>query len=128
LLRGADVIYDTVGSAQSQEVGIRVAGPRAPIVITGVGRPARFEWTPLYFKEVELIGSNAFGVEEVGGLKLHAMEHYVRLVDQERLDLSPLITHRFRLEQYQEAFVTLHTKGRHGVVKAVFDLESAGGA
>jgi threonine dehydrogenase-like Zn-dependent dehydrogenase len=127
LLRGADVIYDTVGSAQSQEVGVRVAGPRAPIVITGVGRPARFEWTPLYFKEVELIGSNAFGVEEIGGLRLHAMEHYLRLVDQRQLDLSPLITHRFRLEQYEEAFVTLHTKGRHGVVKAVFDLGPAAG-
>ena len=30
--------------------------------------PARFEWTPLYFKEVKLIGSNAFGVEEYDGV------------------------------------------------------------
>jgi threonine dehydrogenase-like Zn-dependent dehydrogenase len=122
LLRGADVVYDTVGTAETQEVGIRVANPHAAIVITGVGMPERFEWTPLYFKEVRLLGSNAFGVEEVRGSRRHAMEHYLSLVAQERLDLSSLITHRFRLEQYKEAFVTLHTKGRHQAVKAVFDF------
>jgi len=68
---GVDVIYDTVGTAETLEIGVRVANSRAPIVITGVGAPARFEWTPLYFKEVELLGSNAFGVEEVRGARLH---------------------------------------------------------
>ena len=125
LLRGVDVIYDTVGTAQSLEVGVRVATSRAPIVITGVGVPARFEWTPLYFKEIRLLGSNASGIEELGGTRQHAMEHYLQLVAQGSFDLSSLITHRFRLEQYKEAFVTLHTKARHRVVKAVFDFESA---
>lgn len=122
LLRGVDVIYDTIGSAESLEVGIRVAAPRARIVITGVGVPERFEWTPHYFKEISLVGSNAFGVEEYGGERLHAMEHYLRLVAQGKLDLAPLITHRFRLEQFQEAFVTLHSKARHRAVKAVIDF------
>jgi len=125
LLRGVDVIYDTVGTAESLEVDVRVATSRAPIVVTGVGMPARFEWTPLYFKEVRLLGSNAFGVEELAGARQHAMEHYLRLVAQGAFDLSSLVTHRFRLEQYQEAFVTLHTKARHRVVKAVFDFELA---
>ncbi|MGQ9585815.1 MAG: hypothetical protein ACUVXG_10490 [Anaerolineae bacterium] len=87
-----------------------------------MGVPARFEWTPLYFKEVALVGSNAFGVEELDGVRLHAMEHYLRWVEQGRLDLAHLITHRFRLPAYQEAFLTMHTKASHGAVKAVFDL------
>ncbi len=122
LLRGVDVIYDTIGSAESLEVGVRVACPRAPVVITGVGLPARFEWTPLYFKELSLLGSNAFGLEDYGGERLHAMEHYLRMVEQGKLDLSPLITHRFRLEQFREAFITLNSKARHRAVKAVFDF------
>jgi threonine dehydrogenase-like Zn-dependent dehydrogenase len=125
LLRGVDVIYDTVGSAETLEAGVRITNPRARIVVTGVGVPARFEWTPLYFKEIVVVGSNAFGVEQVEGAERHAMEHYLRLVEQERLDLSPLITHRFRLDQFQEAFLTMHHKGRHQVVKAVFDFGSA---
>ena len=35
------------------------------LVISGVEPPGRFEWTPLYFKELRVIGSNAFGIEEV---------------------------------------------------------------
>jgi threonine dehydrogenase-like Zn-dependent dehydrogenase len=122
LLRGVDTIYDTVGTAETLELGVRVANPRAPIVITGVGAPARFEWTPLYFKEVKLMGSNAFGVEEVEGVRLHAMEHYLRLLAQGRFDPTPLVTHHFRLEQYRQAFLMMHSKARYRVVKAVFDF------
>lgn len=121
LLRGVDAIYDTVGSAETLEVGIRVAGPRAPVVITGVGTPARFEWTPLYFKEIALLGSNAFGIEELGSVRIHAFEHYLRLLEAGGQDLSSLITHRFRLEQFREAFLVLHNKAGHNAVKAVFD-------
>ena len=122
LLRGVDVIYDTVGTADTLEVGVRVADPRARIVITGVGAPSRFEWTPLYFKEVELVGSNAFGLEEVEGARSHAMEHYLRLVAEGRTEPSSLITHRYRLDQYREAFLMTHAKARHRTVKAVFDF------
>jgi threonine dehydrogenase-like Zn-dependent dehydrogenase len=122
LLRGVDVIYDTVGTPQTLAVGVRVANPRAPIVITGVGAPARFEWTPLYFKEVELIGSNAFGIEEVGGVRAHAMEHYLRLVAEGAVRPLPLITHHVSLDQYRDAFLMMHSKARHRAVKAVFDF------
>ncbi|MDP3766384.1 MAG: alcohol dehydrogenase catalytic domain-containing protein, partial [Dehalococcoidia bacterium] len=63
LLKGVGVIYDTVGSPASVELALRVAGPRSKIVVSGVEAPRRFEWTPLYFKEVSIVGSNAFGVE-----------------------------------------------------------------
>ncbi len=121
-LRGVKVVYDTVGTAETLEVGVRVTDPCARIVITGVGAPKRFEWTPLYFKEVELVGSNAFGVEEVDGIRAHAMEHYLRFVSEGRVDPSRLITHRFRLDRYREAFLMMHAKARHGAVKAVFDF------
>ncbi len=61
------VIYNTVGTAESIEVSIRIAGPRSTVVLSGVDTPARFEWSPHYFKEVNLVGSNAFGVEEWNG-------------------------------------------------------------
>ena len=101
-----------------------MAAPRANIVVTGVDKPARFEWTPLYFKEINVAGSNAFGVEKFEGETSHAMEIYLRLVAQKRLDPARLITHRFRLEQYQKAFIVGREKKKHHTVKAVFDFES----
>jgi threonine dehydrogenase-like Zn-dependent dehydrogenase len=123
LLRGVDVIYDTIGSPESFEIGVRVARPRAKIVVTGVDKPARFEWTPLYFKEIALVGSNAFGVENFEGASLHAMEIYLHLLAQKKLDTARLITHRFRLDQYQDAFVVGRQKQRHRTVKVVFDFQ-----
>jgi threonine dehydrogenase-like Zn-dependent dehydrogenase len=127
LLRGVDVIYDTIGSPESFEIGVRVARPRASIVVTGVDQPARFEWTPLYFKEIALVGSNAFGVESFEGRSLHAMEIYLQLLAQKRLDTQRLITHRFRLEQYQDAFVVGRQKQNHRTVKVLFDFQKSEG-
>ena len=124
LLRGVDVIYDMVGSAESLEVGVRIANSKAPIVVAGVAMPARFEWTPHYFKEINLIGSNAFGIEEYGGVRLHGIEHYLRLVEKDELDLTALITHRFPLERYRDAFLALRSKARHGAVKGVFEFDA----
>lgn len=125
LRQGVDIIYDMVGSPESLAVGVRVTNPRGRIVISGVDRPARFEWTPLYFKELQLIGSNAFGVEEWNGVRQHAMAHYLQWAAEGRFDLAPMITQRFRLAQYQAAFVTAQRKGVHQAIKVVFDLASA---
>ena len=123
LMRGVDVIYDTVGSPETFEVGLRVAGPHARHVVTGVAIPARFEWTPHYFKEIELIGSNAFGVETFEEQRLHSMEIYLDLLAEGRLELPDLITQRYRLDQFQAAFLATHDKVKSGAVKAVIDFD-----
>ncbi len=123
---GVDVVYDSIGSAATLEAGLRVARPRSRIVITGVSKPKRFEWTPQYFKEIELVGSNAFGVEEFEGRRAHAFEHFFDLLASGRLSLPQLVTHRFALDDYREALLTAKQKGRNGAVKAVFAFPPAG--
>jgi threonine dehydrogenase-like Zn-dependent dehydrogenase len=119
---GVDVIYDSVGSAESLEVSVRIAKGRARIVVTGVEMPKRFEWTPLYFKEIALVGSNAFAVEEHEGRRQHAMEWYFEFLRTRRTDLTPIITHRYRLEAYKEAFLTCWHQGRTQAVKVLFEF------
>ncbi len=87
-----------------------------------VSSPARFEWTPWYFKELRLIGSNAFGVEEVDGRRQHGIAHYLDLVTQGRVDLGGMLTHTFPLDRSLEAFTTLVTQGETGAVKVAFDF------
>jgi threonine dehydrogenase-like Zn-dependent dehydrogenase len=125
---GVDVIYDTVGLAETLEVGIRITRPRGAIVITGVEMPERFEWTPLYFKEIHLIGSNAFGFEDFAGERKHAFEIYFDLVKTKRIDVTPILTHRFVLEDYREAFLACLEQGKSGAVKVLFDYDRRPGA
>src|SRR4029453_12462321 len=62
---GPGVVYDTVGSPETVETSMRVLTSGGTLVISGVEPPKRFEWTPLYFKELQLVGAKAFGAREV---------------------------------------------------------------
>ncbi len=124
---GVDVVYDSVGSPESIEVGVRITRSRGTIVVTGVEMPQRFEWTPLYFKEISLVGSNAFGVEEWEGRRQHAMEWYFEIVRRYGLDCTPIITHRFRLDEYKRAFLACYDQGTHRAVKVLFTFPDAAG-
>jgi threonine dehydrogenase-like Zn-dependent dehydrogenase len=122
---GVDVVYDTIGAPDTLEVGLRVLRARGSVVQLGLSSMARCEWTPWYFKEARLIGSNAFGVEEVDGVRQHAMAHYLDLVRGGRIDLSGMLTHLFSLDEWRDAFLTLVRQGETGAIKCAFDLRSS---
>jgi threonine dehydrogenase-like Zn-dependent dehydrogenase len=117
---GIDVVYDTVARPETLEVGVRVLAERGTLVQTGVHTPGRWEYTPLYFKELSLAGSNAFGVEEVEGVRQHAIRHYLDLVVDGRVDLSGMLTHQFPLDHWHDALRALATQDESGAVKVAF--------
>jgi len=119
---GIDVVYDTVGTAQTAEIGVRLLRARGTMVKSGVHAPARWEWSPLYFKEISWVGSNAFGVEEVDGVRMHGIAHYLRMAAEGRVDMTGLLTHTFRLDQWRDAFVALATQEQSGAIKVAFDF------
>ena len=115
---GPAIVYDTIGSTETVETSLRLLATGGTLVVSGVEPPKRFEWTPLYFKELHIIGSNGFGIEEVGGVAKHAMEHYFDFV-REGLDLTQVITHRFPLDRWQEAVLAVRNSRRTGAVKVL---------
>ena len=117
---GPAVVYDTIGSTETVETSLRLLATGGTLVVSGVEPPKRFEWTPLYFKELRVIGSNGFGVEEVGGVAKHAMEHYFDFI-ADGFDLTPVITHRFPLERWDEAILALKDSRRTGAVKVLLE-------
>jgi threonine dehydrogenase-like Zn-dependent dehydrogenase len=68
------------------------------------------------------VGSNAFGVEEVEGVRKHGIAHYLDLVAGGRIDLTGMLTHTFRLDDWRAAFTTLATQGDTGAIKVAFDF------
>lgn len=115
-----DVVYDTVAKPETFEVGVRVLAERGRLVYTGVAVPGRWEWTPVYFKELTIVGSNAFAMEEFEGVRKHAIEHYLSLVQAGRIDLTGMVTHRYPLEDWWDALKALSRPADSGVVKAAF--------
>ena len=119
---GIDVVYDTVGKRQTFEVGSRVLRARGTLVKAGVHGPTLWEDTPLYFKELSMVGSNAFGFEEVDGVRKHGIQHYLDLVAAGGVDLTGMLTHTFSLDDWRDAFATIATQGETGAIKVAFEL------
>jgi threonine dehydrogenase-like Zn-dependent dehydrogenase len=118
---GIDVAYDTVGKPATFEVEVRVLKARGTLVKSGVHAPGRWEWSPLYFKEISWVGSNAFGIEEVEGVRQHAIQHYLDLVLAGRIDLTGLLTHTFGLSEWQDAFYAIADQEHSGAIKVAID-------
>ena len=118
---GVDVVYDTIGKPETLEVGVRLLRARGTLVKAGFHAPGRWEWSPLYFKELNWVGSNAFGIEEVEGVRRHAIEHYLALVEAGRVDITSMLTHTFRLDQWRDAFAALADQAASGAIKVAFD-------
>ncbi len=118
----SNAVLDTVGSAETLATALRAVRPKGTVLVTGVATPARFEWTPLYFKEVSVRGSNGCGVESFEGVRQHGFARYLDLLEAGRIDPAPLVTHRFSLERYTEAFMVARDKKRHQSIKVLFEM------
>ncbi|MDZ4828187.1 MAG: zinc-binding dehydrogenase [Actinomycetota bacterium] len=119
---GIDVVYDTIGKQETFEVASRVLKARCTLVKAGVHGPTWWEDTPLYFKELAMVGSNAFGFEEVDGVRKHGIDHYLDLVSSGRIDLTGMLTHTFPLDDWRDAFTALATQDQSGAIKIAFDF------
>ncbi len=118
---GVDVAYDTVGKPETFELEVRLLKARGTLVKSGVHAPGRWEWSPLYFKEISWVGSNAFGIETVDGVRRHGIEHYLDLVADGRIDLRAMLTHTFGLSEWREAFLTIAEQEHTGAIKVAID-------
>lgn len=121
-ISGVDGIIDNIASAKTLEVGSRILKSQGRLVFPGVNTPKRCEMTPHYFKELEIIGSNAFSVEHFEGKRAHAFIFFLDFLAEKKIDTTPLVTHKFSLEQYQDAFDVMAKKKESNAIKVVFDF------
>lgn len=120
---GADVVFDCVGAGGSFEQALRFAATGGTVSLIGVATHLDgIDWTPLWLNELTIRGAFAYDIEEWCGQRSHAMELALRLMAEKRVDLAPLVTHRFKLEDYRAALTRVTSKGSSGVIKAVFDF------
>jgi 2-desacetyl-2-hydroxyethyl bacteriochlorophyllide A dehydrogenase len=100
--RGADVVVETVGSAGAKTVyqAVELTRARGTIVIMGTNPENRSEFPVTTFKEKEMtmIGSR--------GIPFDALERALMMLAEERVNLKPVITHRFPLEKIHDAMRT----------------------
>ena len=117
---GVDLVYDCVGSGQSLTDAMKYARAGGTVVEVGTSQIALVDTAPLWFDELEVIGTNGRAIERYDGRSVHTYEIVVELIRQNKLDLTGLLTHRFRIDQYRQAFAALIDRGRTGAIKVAF--------
>ncbi len=116
-LGGFDLIFDCVGKAHSIRDGLRWARAGGSLVLVGLALESlKLDLTPVWYQEVDLIGSLTFGRERWGERRAHTYDLVIELMQQGALQHAGLITHRFPLERLRQAIATARDR-RSGVVK-----------
>ena len=109
-----DVVYDSIAKAETLEVGVRVLAERGGSSTPASPPPSDGSPRRSISRRSTIAGSNAFGMEDFEGRRQHAIAHYLQLVDEGRLDITPMLTHRFRLEEWWPALKALARQDQSG--------------
>jgi threonine dehydrogenase-like Zn-dependent dehydrogenase len=125
ILGGFDVIYDCVGTGKTVQDCLRWARAGGAVVVVGVSlRRMRVDLTPIWYQEVDLVGSNAHGMEEQDGHRQPTYDLITDLLLQNKLTTDGFITHRFPFGQWRKAVRTALDK-QSGAIKVVLDYRSS---
>ncbi|MFN3699097.1 MAG: zinc-binding dehydrogenase, partial [Dictyoglomus sp.] len=120
MVGGADVVFECVGSDNSIDDALRFTKEGGKTVLVGLaGMTKKVDWTFVWFKELKVVGTNSSSGEIFRGERKRGYEIALRLME-EGLDLSPLLTHTFRLEEYRKAIEMNFYRGKYGLVKSAF--------
>jgi len=121
LTGGADTVIDCVGSSSSLTDALAIARPGGRIVLLGMPAVVELELTPLWHRELELVGSYTYGTEALpDGSTARTFDLAFDLVT--RADLGRLVTATYPLARYREALQHAASAGSRGAVKVVFAL------
>ena len=111
---GADVVLEVAGAKNTFELAWRCARPNA--VVTVVALYDEPQTLPL----PEMYGKNL--IFKTGGVDGCDCAEILRLIEQGKLDTTPLITHRFPLGEIEEAYRIFENR-LDGVIKVAVTAE-----
>jgi threonine dehydrogenase-like Zn-dependent dehydrogenase len=121
LVGGADVVYECVGKDDSIDDALRFTRAGGKMVLVGLAAVTKkVDWTHIWFKELEVRGDFYCSTEFYEGKRILTYQLALNFMVEGRLDLSPLLTHKFRLEDYKSAIKATANKAKSKLIKAVF--------
>lgn len=120
LIGGPDRIFDTVGSTETIETSLRILANGGWFNLLGIGAPKKIDWTPVWLKELTLRGMYGYEVTPNMGSDEHDYDIALRLHKEGRVDLAPLVTHKFALSDWPRALDVALNKGRNQAIKIAF--------
>jgi len=119
---GYDVVFDCVGSRLSIGESLKWAKARGQVVLVATGHGRGVDLTPIWFRELTVIGAWGRQAEDFEGKKIGTYQLTHRMMVDGRLGARGLLTHTFPLADYRTALKVAMCKAEHKAVKVAFDF------
>lgn len=122
MVGGADVVFECVGSDHSFDDAMRFTRAGGRLSVVGLlGQIKKVDLTPVWLKELNIQGNlTSCSDETYQEQRKRPYQLALEWMAKGKLDLSPLLTHTFRLNDYRQALSMAMHKGDHQMVKAAF--------
>jgi threonine dehydrogenase-like Zn-dependent dehydrogenase len=118
LLGGVDVALECTGSKSALDLCLRATRAGGRVVVSGIPGSGA-DLTPLWFRELELVGAYTSGMEEVDGERRHAFALALELANSLPM-LDELVGATYPLDRWREAIDHAMSAGRLGTFKVAF--------
>lgn len=119
LLGGADVAFECSGSRSGLDLALRTVRAAGKVVLSGLPGPGP-DLTPLWYRELELVGAYASGTHhDEGGGSEHDFDTAIRLAG--RAPLEGVVGATYPLARWRDALDHAFGAGRLGTLKVAFD-------
>ncbi len=124
VLGGADLTFECVGSDSSLDDALRLTRSGGRVILVGVpGIAQGVDWSAIFAQELTVQASNTYNhAELLHGQRAGTFDLAIELTASSAVDLSWMVTHRYPLEQYGQAFKDASRRNQTGLIKAVFDF------
>lgn len=122
LLGGFDIIFDVVGIPATLTNALRWTRARGTVVLVGVNlHRMNVDLTPVWYQEVNLLGAVGHDIVSWQGEEISTFDLALRWLQSGDLRTDPLLTHRFPLSAYRQAFATALDKRQARSIKVAFE-------
>jgi threonine dehydrogenase-like Zn-dependent dehydrogenase len=119
LLGGVDVALECTGSASALDLALRTTKAGGRVVLSGIPGGGT-DLAPVWFRELELVGSYTSGVEDLGnGVSRPTFEMAIELASNLPI-LEQLVGTSYPLDQWRDAIDHAMAAGRLGTFKVAF--------
>jgi len=124
MIGGVDLTFECVGSDSALDDALRLTRNGGRVLVVGVpGIAKNVDWTAIFLKELTVQASYIYNhADQYQEKTWRTFDLALHLMASGQVDLGWMVTHRFPLDQYNEALKLHGHKGSSGVIKAVFEF------
>ncbi len=111
--RGIDTVIDAAGNEKSYKEAVEIIIPGGTLILVGMNPESflKFNFGTMMYKELKMVG--VFRYDNV-------YKKAIKMVSSGAIDIKKIITHRFSIDNINEAFETIKNKKDHAIKAIVY--------